>query len=77
MLNRILSCGVLAALTLGTAGTAWATRYADVLGYYEPGLNVGTVDIGFGGVTYDNPDAALGGPSELRCARRPCHRRQR
>jgi len=37
-------------------------RYADVLGLYDPGDNVGTVDIGFGGTVFDNPDAALGGP---------------
>jgi len=39
-------------------------RYADRVELYDPGTNVGTIDIGFGGTTFDNPDAALGGPGE-------------
>lgn len=61
----VLLGGVSAALTVSAASTVLAVpRYADVLGYYEPGRNVGTVDIGFGGVRYDNPSAALGGPGD-------------
>ncbi|MEM9882091.1 MAG: PEP-CTERM sorting domain-containing protein [Planctomycetota bacterium] len=53
-----------AALVVTGSAAAQAARYADVLGLYDPGNFVGTVDIGFGGTTFDNPDAALGGPGE-------------
>lgn len=52
-------------VSLGVAGSAAASQYADVMCYYEPGLHAATVDLGFGwDVQYTDPAAALGGPDE-------------
>ena len=56
----------LAVMVVGAcAQPVWCAQFADVLGYFEPGRNVASVDIGFGGFERDNPSAALGGPGVL------------
>lgn len=54
-----------AATVAATGVAAHAQQYADVLGYYEPGLNAATVDVFGYDVKFTNPQAALGGPDAM------------
>ena len=56
--------GAVSLCVLAMGSTAHGARYADMLGYYEPGQNV---DVVYGSdpvEPYDNTLAALGGPGE-------------
>ncbi len=55
--------GVVGMTASASAGDSPA-RYADVLAYFEPGLNVDAVFGSDPAELYDNPLAALGGPGE-------------
>jgi len=51
-------------VVVGLMATAsFGQQYADILADYNPGDNVGGIDIGFGAIKQDNPQAAIDGPS--------------